>query len=264
MKVALIVTTYNWPEALDIVLKSALTQSKLPDEIIIADDGSDERTVSLIKKISSISPAAIIHSWQEDRGFRAAMSRNKAIARATSDYIVLIDGDMILHPDFIRDHSHRAKPKCFVQGSRVILTQPLTEKLLTSATPSPIHWRTPGIGNRLHALRSPLLSRLIPSRQNLRGTKTCNMAFWREDCILVNGFNEAFEGWGREDTEFVARLMHAGIKRINLKFSAIAYHLWHKENKRDALEQNDLLLRATIEKKLVRCDRGIDQYLTNR
>ena len=84
-KVSLIITTYNWPEALFLVLKSVKNQFKMPDEIIVADDGSNKETANVIKKFSKDFNLEIIHSWQEDKGFRAAMSRNKAIAKAQGD-----------------------------------------------------------------------------------------------------------------------------------------------------------------------------------
>ena len=108
-KVSLIITTYNWPEALFLVLKSVKNQIRMPDEVIVADDGSTKETARLIKKFSKEFKLEIIHSWQKDEGFRAAMSRNKAIAKAKGDYIIMIDGDMILHPNFINDHICFAK-----------------------------------------------------------------------------------------------------------------------------------------------------------
>ena len=102
MRISLIITTYNRPDALLLVLKSIEVQSLSPLEVIIADDGSDEKTMELINNFSAQSNLTIIHSFQKDKGFRAAKSRNKAIAKSKGDYIVLIDGDMILHPEFIR------------------------------------------------------------------------------------------------------------------------------------------------------------------
>ena len=83
------------------------------------------------------------------------------------------------------------------------------------------------------------------------------MAFFRKDCININGFNNEFEGWGREDSEFVVRLLNSGIKRKNLRFSAIQYHLWHNENSRNMLQKNNNILDETINNSLVRCKNGI-------
>ena len=101
MRISLIVATYNRADALLLVLQSIVNQELQPDEVIIADDGSNEATKNLLLNFKKKSNFNIIHSFQEDRGFRAAESRNKAIAMASFDYLVLIDGDMILHPKFL-------------------------------------------------------------------------------------------------------------------------------------------------------------------
>ena len=132
MNCSLIICTYNWPEALGLVLSSAITQAELPNEIIVADDGSDKSTAKVIQDFSKKSIVPTIHSWQEDYGFRAAKSRNKAIAKAYGDYIILIDGDIILHPKFIQDHIDSSQPGYFIQGSRVLITQERTRDTLTN------------------------------------------------------------------------------------------------------------------------------------
>ena len=97
MRVSLIITTYNRPESLILVLNSIENQTIVPQEVIIADDGSTVETKEIIVKFQKDSDLNIIHSWQEDNGFRAAKSRNKAIAKSSGDYIIFIDGDIILH-----------------------------------------------------------------------------------------------------------------------------------------------------------------------
>jgi len=104
MRVSLVITTYNNFAALLLVLKSIEGQSLLPFSVVIADDGSDNNTKKLIKNFQLTTCLKIIHSWQKDKGFRAAKSRNKAIAESKADYIILVDGDVILHPEFVQDH----------------------------------------------------------------------------------------------------------------------------------------------------------------
>ena len=87
------------------------------------------------------------------------------------------------------------------------------------------------------------------------------MAFYKQDCININGFNNEFEGWGREDSEFIARLLNSGINRKNIRFNAIQFHLWHNENKRDSLEKNDAILQEAIDNRTKWCFNGIDSYL---
>ncbi len=262
MTCSLIITTYNWEKALYHVLLSCSTQSVLPEEIIIADDGSLDKTKTLIEQFAKEHPTlTIIHSWQKDLGFRAAMSRNKAIAKASGTYIILIDGDMCLHQNFIKDHLSFAKKGFFSQGTRVLIKNKTTQKIFDSKKLS-LNFFSRGISNRKNTIHSHFLSSLFSmQKNNLKGIKTCNLAFFKEDCIAINGFNEDFIGWGREDSEFAERLLNSGIKRQDIKFNAIAYHLYHHENTRASLPQNDAILKHTIEKKLAWCDNGIDKYL---
>ncbi|WP_274571885.1 glycosyltransferase family 2 protein [Neisseria leonii] len=265
--VSLIITTYNRPDALDLVLQSALRQSVLPAEIIVADDGSGEETRKLIARFAALSPVPVKHTWQPDDGFRAAESRNRALAAADSSYIIFIDGDMVLHTEFVRDHLSVAEPGILVQGSRVLLTEPATRNLL--GAPLPPDYRPPfycsGIEKKLAAVRCRCLKNLVAAKthRKLKNIKSCNMGLYRRDALAVNGFNNAFVGWGREDSEFAARLYHNGIRRKNLKFGGLAYHLWHREAGRAALPHNDALLRQTLEQKSRRCADGVNRFLSD-
>ena len=261
MKISLIITTYNWKEALYLSLKSVLRQKVLPLEVIVADDGSDEKTGEVIRTIAADSSIPIIHSWQEDKGFRLARSRNRAIARARGEYIILIDGDILLEKHFVLDHHQFARSGFFVQGTRVLLDKALSEQVVQSGHLSAGFCRH-GVENRKNCLRSYFLARLFSfkSRQ-LRGVRTCNFAFWRKDAVRVNGFNEEFVGWGREDSEFTVRLMNIGIRRQNVKFNALAYHLYHPISDRKHLTENDHILQQTIEQNLCLCKHGLKQHM---
>tara|TARA_B110000967_G_C18880609_1_gene560849 strand:+ start:1191 stop:1988 length:798 start_codon:yes stop_codon:yes gene_type:complete len=263
MKLTLIITTYNWPESLLLVFKSIQCQTILPDEVIIADDGSTIETKELINNFKKDSNFNIIHSWQEDVGFRASRSRNKAIYNSSGDYIVLIDGDSILHPQFIKDHIDRSEPGYFTQGSRVLLSERGTKKTLDKKNII-FSFFSAELNNRKNSIHSALLSKIFSSKKNhLRGIKSCNMAFYKKDCININGFNNDFEGWGREDSEFAARLINSGIKRKNIRFNAIQFHLWHNENSRVLLKTNDIILSETINNCVKWCRNGINEMEKN-
>jgi glycosyltransferase involved in cell wall biosynthesis len=262
MKISLIITTYNWKEALRLSLESCLQQTLQPAEIIIADDGSGPDTAAVIANFAARSPIPVIHSWQEDQGFRLAASRNKAIAKSSGDYIILIDGDILLERHFIADHAHFARPKSFVQGTRVLLSAALSQHILAQAC-LPKSFCRNDVENKKNCIRSKVLSWLFSHRDWGRGgVRTCNFAFWREAAVKVNGFNEAFVGWGREDSEFTARLLHTGFIRRNIKFNALVYHLYHPQNDRSHLAENDHLLHRTVEQQSTWCSRGLDAYLS--
>jgi glycosyltransferase involved in cell wall biosynthesis len=261
MRISLIVTTYNRPNALLLVLKSIELQTMIPHEVLVADDGSDYKTHELVANFNLQTKLNIVHCFQKDNGFRAARSRNKAISKATGQYIILIDGDMVLHPDFIQDHLKNSCPGFFIQGSRVLMNKKLTEIVLKEQILK-FHLFSQGISNRLNTIHSNFLSQIFSIQKNyLRGIKTCNMSFFKEDCISVNGFNNNFEGWGREDSEFIVRLMNKGVRRKTLKFLAIQFHLWHNEDNQKSLDKNNSLLKLSIDSNLDWCDSGIDIFL---
>lgn len=260
LKISLVVTTHNRPDALRLVLQSIARQRVLPDEVVVADDGSEEETRRLISEFQAGFPVPLEHIWQPYQGFRAARCRNLALAKARFEYIVLIDGDMILERSFVLDHKAAAQKNRFVQGSRVLLGRRPTINLLEGRKVLPgFAWS--GLANRKNLLRLPWLAeRLAPQGQTVHGIRTCNFAFFLEDALRVNGFNERFVGWGREDSEFAARLMHAGVRRKNLRFAAVACHLWHPPGQRENLPHNDLLLQTALKEKHAWCPEGIDKH----
>ncbi|AQS35370.1 glycosyl transferase [Shewanella psychrophila] len=261
MTVSLIITTYNWPKALDRVLKSTLIQSIKPDEIIIADDGSSETTKHVIDKYRAQTCISVIHSWQEDKGFRAARSRNKAISKSSMDYIILIDGDMVLERHFIADHITHSESGFFSVGKRVRLSENMTSKQLS--LPCEISPFSKGISRgREHSIRLPFVSKLFSKTQinSVNSIQSCNIAFWKHDAININGFNNDFIGWGPEDQEFALRLLNNGILRKNIKFSAIAFHLHHKENSKGMLKVNTNIFKRCQAKKANWCKNGLNEF----
>lgn len=260
----LIIATYKWPEALKLSLRSALAQRILPHEIIVADDGSGEDTADVIRAFQATTPIPIIHVWHEDRGFRLAEIRNKAICKATGAYIIQIDGDIILHSHFIEDHVMAAQPSTFLVGSRVLLDEESSKRAQNDQI-SDFNWFSGGIKNRLNAMRIPLLSGFMQASTN-NATKAaysargCNMSFWKNDLIRVNGYDETMVGWGREDSEISARLIHAGLVKKRLKFGAIQFHLFHREHTRQAINVNDQILEKTINEKLDYCTAGLSNH----
>lgn len=256
----LVVTTYNWPEALNLSLRSVFKQTRMPDEIIVADDGSRDETAMLIKQLSDEFNFPIKHCWQEDLGFRLARSRNNAIIASSCDYIVFIDGDIIIHKDFIKDHVQFSQSGTFVNGSRVILSSELSKKLLSGELKR-VGYRFITEKNNINGLRIPFMHKIVKGPQyTIQRIKGCNMAFWKSDLVAVNGFDESFVGWGREDSDMAIRLMNKGVIRKNLKFCAIEYHIYHKEQPQDLLLKNDAILQEVIKHKLICAKVGINEH----
>ena len=260
--VAILIATYNWPQALQQTLMSVANQTIQPNEVLIADDGSDERTSKLIQAFKLNHPNLnIIHVWHEDNGFRLAAIRNKSIRMAQSDYIIQIDGDIILDQHFIADHLCLKEKGFFVTGSRLLLGKKITDELLESEKINFARLRWKG-KNFFNTLRIPMFTGLLQNSYKTKGkylyyVKGCNMAFWKSDLYLVNGYDESFNGWGREDTDICIRLIHAGVKKKFIKFGGVQYHLHHPLASRDQLEANDALIEQLRLNQISFCKQGL-------
>lgn len=262
----LIIATYNWPGALKLCLKSVLTQTVLPDEVIIADDGSREDTKKLVGLFKQELPVPLVHIWQPDEGFQLAKIRNRAIAAAKGEYIIQIDGDLILHREFVGDHLQLAKPRHFITGSRLLLSEPITNKLIESEQIEINARIAVKSRNIFNGFRIGFIRRFLANKYKVRGSnkyyvKGCNMSFWRKDLLLVNGYNELYKGWGREDSDIAIRLMNSGIQKHFIKMGAIAYHLYHNEASRNRKDINTEMMLNTIKGNVKHCEKGVSQYL---
>jgi GT2 family glycosyltransferase len=258
MNVSLIVTTYNWPEALEMTLRSAMAQSRVPDEVVIADDGSGPETSRVVEKVLAHGKTRWCHVRHENRGARQSRIKNLAVRHARCSYLIFVDHDVVLHPHFVRDHLSMARRGCFLQGKRLLLSRDSTERILAKGTflpPRP--WRR-GLGNRKNAFHLPrigaFLSRTKPFEVTLRG---CNLSMSTEDFLRVDGFDEVFDGsWGREDSDICYRLFHSGVRVRLLWFLAIQYHLYHGRTGDWERERLDSELKRSTEEKRTKAVRG--------
>ena len=257
--ISLLITTYNREDALARVLKSVAEQTLLPKEVIVADDGSAESTRLLINEFQKWFPVPLIHSWQEDRGFRLSESRNRGIAASSGDYIIMIDGDMVLHRKFIESHKKFARKDSFVTGVRVFVDESLSKKMMKSGELPGFF--SSGIRRRLNTINCPTLSELCVG---LKGIKSCNMAVWKKDAVVINGFNCEFTGWGGEDTEFAIRLMNNGVNKRKFKFGGVAYHLYHKETDRSSFIGNRNIVNKSRDERVTWCENGLDMLVIEK
>lgn len=256
---SLVIATYNWTEALHLCLLSVKQQIILPKEVIIADDGSDEKTKALIQKMSENFPVPIIHVWHEDLGFRKSIILNKAIKKASGSYIVQVDGDVILNRHFIEDHKSLAEKDVFIRGTRAHIRQDLIEHIYAKRRIN-FTFLSKGIINRFNAVRLPLLAFLfekkIRSSNSVRGS---NLSYWKSDFVLVNGYNNELQGWGHEDEELAARFINNHKLKKAIKLKAIQFHLSHKEASKANAHLHDDVVRNTLQNELKTCTNGYEQ-----
>jgi glycosyltransferase involved in cell wall biosynthesis len=253
--ISILLATYNWPQALKLCLESLSTQTDLDFEIIIADDGSTSETKNLIDAIEDGFPVKITHLWQEDQGFRKTRILNQAINVARGDYLVFLDGDCIVQPDFITKHRKLAQAGHLVTGSRVLLNDSLTKELLSWS-----HWDFQKFTNNLLSYRlTSCINKYWPLKNKLgngawrnyrkfvwRRIKGCNMACWKADALTIGGFDETMTGWGHEDADFVFRLQNLGLIRKSGSWSTEVLHLYHRINDQTNAAENARRVREKI------------------
>lgn len=271
LRIAVIVTTYNRPDALAAVLEGFLAQTDANFEVLVADDGSIGDTAQVVKDFRQRASFPVVHVWQEDDGFRAAAIRNRALAASGAEYIIFTDGDCIPTADFVARHRALSEPGCFLSGNRLLLSEAFTRRVLCEKIP--VHsW---GAGDWLLARGRGDVNRLMPllrlpdmawlrkrSPRRWQGAKTCNLSAFRDDLLRVNGLDESYTGWGQEDSDLVVRLIRAGLVNKSARFSAPVLHLWHKENDRSHLEENRRRLQKVLNATHVRALTGVDQYIS--
>ena len=230
----------------------------MPDEIVIADDGSAEETTNLIRAWRQRLPMPVKHVWQENKGFRKTIVMNMGFAVCTGDYIIQIDGDIVMERHFIQDHMRYARRGQFICGSRSRINEAYTNKLKQGKKLKFSFFR-PGLDDRMNALRCSLLTPFFKDYDHLRG---CNMSFWRDDIMAINGYDETIVAYGYEDEDVQERLKRIGKKKLFIKFMCIEYHVWHPEHptKKNLAETRKLIDRNN-EQNLVRSERGIEQHL---
>ncbi len=263
--ISVIVTTYNRDDALDAVLRSLSGQSDRDFEVVVADDGSQPPTGRLIEDWKARLGRRLVHVWHEDRGFRAAEIRNRAILASHGAYCIFLDGDCIVRKDFVATHRRLAEPGWFVTGNRILLSAELTVRVLRDKL-MPENWclwtwsaqRLRGGANRLAALLHLPLGPLRRLRRNAwRGARSCNLAVWRADLDRVDGFDADYHGWGKEDSDIIVRLLRAGVRRKDGVFATGVLHLWHPEAGRERLAENERRLSDIIAGGEIRAQRGL-------
>lgn len=265
MKISFIVLTYNRTDALLAVLRSLSVQCTQDHQVLIADDGSRDEHVKWLHDRCPAFQCQVLHIWHPDVGFTIARARNLAVSLATGDYLVFLDGDCIPNSKFVTQHERLAEVGHFVNGSRVLLNESLTARVVagdvdlsTQSASFWVHARLRGECNKLvHLVSWP--KRLFRVKQifKWRGIRGCNLGVWKRDFVDINGFDETFEGWGHEDADFVLRLSHLGIKRKNGFMATEVFHLWHPENTRDQESVNKNRVVQRMSTGLILAEKGL-------
>ncbi len=235
MRLAVILSTYNAPDWLEKALWGYCVQSHRNFELLIADDGSTEETRRRIDQVRCQTGMTIRHIWHEDRGFRKCTILNRAIEASSADYLVFSDGDCIPRADFLETHARLARLGTFLSGGLFRLPLDVSCKIaredILHGRATDAKWlRSVGVSRSPKLLKlscrppwSRWLDRLTSTRATWNGH---NSSGWKSDLLAVNGFDQRME-WGGEDRELGERLIHLGVRPVQVRHRAICVHLDH-------------------------------------
>lgn len=271
LKISVLFTTYNSPEWLEKVLWGYHYQTDDNFEIVIGDDGSGLATREVIERFKSETSRPVQHVWQEDEGFQKCRILNKAIVAAVGEYIVITDGDCIPRRDFVEVHRAAAQPGRFLSGgyfklplstSKTIIRDHIAAGDCFNKSWLIAHGVKPSL-KFMKLTASPLQAKIYNSLTlTKRSWNGHNASCWKNDALLVNGFDERMK-YGGLDCEFGGRLLNAGIKAKQIRYSAICVHLDHARgyvNDED-WKRNRVIRKTSIREKLVETPAGIKQML---
>lgn len=260
MKLSLVISTFDQPDALAKMWRGLKRQTRWPDEVLLSDDGSGEATRQLAKQFAAASPVPFKHIWHPHDGFRKTIILNQTLAAAWGDYLIFTDADCVPHPKFVSDHAALAEMGFWVQGRRCFVQEKFVPEF--EADKIPIwRWMLSGkITGAAKGVRLPFAIIRRDTRQ--RGIIGCNMAFWRQDLLDVNGYDEDYTGWGTgEDSDIGTRLYHLGRPRKFVYGRAITFHLNHPPAPRGHHTASLARLAETIATNKVRCHNGLNRHL---
>jgi glycosyltransferase involved in cell wall biosynthesis len=269
VRISVIISTYNQPAWLELTLRGYAVQKRNPYEIIVADDGSDERTAAVIERSRLLTATPIRHVWQEDDGFRKCRILNLAIQASAGDALLFTDGDCIPRSDLVAVHHELARPGTLLSGGYIKLpettSRAITAAHVDSGEATSYGWlRAHGAPLTRPLLRlkakGPIaiaLDRLTPTTAGFNGHNTLA---WREDVVHANGFDERM-GYGGQDRELGERLMNAGIQGVQIRHRAHMVHLYHTRGYAvAAAREANLAIRAETKRTgRTRAERGLSE-----
>jgi len=257
---SVVVATFEWPRALDVVLHALAEQRDRDFSVVVADDGSGEETAQAVERWRG--ELELSHVWQENEGFLKARLLNRAALAADGEYLLFLDGDCVPRRGLTASVRRAVLPGWFVGSKRLHLSPETTERALSGQWPiwrwSAAEWvvRAPKELTRWHYREQNRPGVLIPVRDRARpwnGGLDFQVPYSgygyvfgvsREDFWRVNGFDMRFCGWDGEDLDIAERLRAAGLRCGWPGPGASVLHLWHEFRKRPASPPERALVAA--------------------
>ena len=268
IQASLIITTYEMPEHLKLVCANLKRQSRQDFEVIFCDDGSGRDTAEVIAQFAQSTSIPVQSVWQEHQGFRKCKILNQALIKARGDLLIFLDGDCVPHWQFVEDHLNQQEKGFYLAGRRVELGPQLSAKISPKwVEEGYFDWPHPSLIwsalqgdsefiNRSVRVTSPVLRSWL-RMNHVVDLKGCNYSVPKSVLLALNGFDETYEGYGREDTDVEIRLQNYGLKIKSMKGLALQFHVWHP--RREFTPANEDLLADVKRTGRVRAIKGLSE-----
>jgi glycosyltransferase involved in cell wall biosynthesis len=275
VKITVIVPTYNRPKALELCLLSLAEQSLVPDEVMIADDGSGPETAEIVRKSADRlkSRFPVKHVWQEDEGFRKPKILNETVRQSSGEYLIFLDGDCTAHRHFVLSHINVSASNVILSGKRVDIGKALTERILERGRPvlsitGELIWdavfgkdiRSRKVEEALRMENRVLRRLLHRDRITDDGVWGCNFSLYKELFYAINGCDEDFIDGSIEDNDLGIRVLNQGGKLRSVRNYANIFHLWHRSSwsfQNEKYLHNLAIMKRRIANKEKQCRNGI-------
>ena len=258
-----IVAVYNQMHELQLLLAALAAQTDLHFDVVLADDGSMPPAGQLAKQLAPSLPFAIHQVWQPDEGFCKARIQNVAALSTPSELLVFLDGDCIPFRNLVAVYRRRAIPGEFLTGAVADLDVETSRALTPDTVKAGAHEAAVGLASRW-----TFQSKQITNWWHRGGKRTRprirggNFAVAADLFQAVNGFDEVYCGYGKEDSDLRDRMRNAGARGISVWTSAIATHLSRQLSPSAQRGSPDALYEQG--KNLVRARKGLDAHEVRR
>jgi len=265
-RVSVIVSSYNQPNTLRLVLAGLRAQDDLDFELIVGDDGSDADTQALVEEFGREAPFPVQFVTKPHTQFAKPEALNRAALVSHGDQLIFCDGDCLPFRNFVSAHRRHYRPNGFCAGGYIRLDLAQSQGLTMEGIREGEHERflTSRRKRRLYRKHyRSLFHKLIGRRYEpkvLGGNLSVDRgAFWQ-----VNGFDEDFIGLSKSDSDLRNRLANSGNKGISVWNSAFVLHLDHRMDPRRC--QPGAMRRSTdrqfylARRGRVRAERGLDGH----
>lgn len=225
--VSVLLSIYDQPNAFTFALLGYQRQTWPDFELVICDDGSDAETKAIVERFRKESPFPVKHVWQENKGYRRSKIVNTGFRESEGGIVLLSDGDCIPHRDFVKMHATHGGAGRFCVGGYVRLSAETCQAMTEATVRAGEYEATFSKADQWRFFMTHIKGKVGVLFGNIKKPKVygCNISCGRDVFTGVNGYDENFDGFGKEDSDLRNRFRRYGATPVSLWGKAWVYHV---------------------------------------